>query len=420
MSIDDMMSLRGVGGASISPNGALVVYQVSAWEHPAAVPAKGDTARGDKHEMRSHLWLVSTDGSQPARQLTFSERGESQPAWSPDGSTIAFLSSRGTATGDDQPRSQIYLLRFDGGEAQKLSDVKEGVTGFSWSPDGKRIAFLSTDSLPKETEAARKRRDDAQVFEGDLRLSHVFTIDVATKQTKELVHTAQYTVRGAPDWSPDGTRLAYLTSPTTLIRDERRAAFIVDANSGALQKIDPGPDMHVQNSPQWSPDGRTLAFTTLKQTHRALADSMMEREIANDHLILWDVAAKHGKDVASADFDNSPGALTWSPDGQSLYFTAGTGVWSSAFRFDVASGKYNQLTRNQIVRGVTFSKDGKRVAMILDSPMTPGEVHVTDNAFSAPRRLTNTNPQLADIALGESEVISWKSSDGQTVEGVLL
>ena len=420
MSIDDMMSLRGVGGASISPNGALVVYQVSAWEHPAANAAKGDTAKGDKHEMRSHLWLVSTDGSQPARQLTFSERGESQAAWSPDGSTIAFVSSRGTATGDEQPRAQIYLLRFDGGEAQKLTDSKEGVTGFSWSPDGKRIAFLSTDSLPKDTEAARKRRDDAQVFEGDLRLSHVFTIDVATKQTKELVHTTQYTVRGAPDWSPDGTKLAYLTSPTTLIRDERRAAYIVDVNSGVVQQIDPGPDTHVQNSPQWSPDGRTLAFTTLKQTHKALADSMMEREIANDHLILWDVAAKRGKDVASAEFDNSPGALTWSPDGQSLYFTAGTGVYSSAFRFDVASGKYNQLTRNQLVRGVTFSKDGKRVAMLLDSPMTPAEVHVTDNTFTAPRRLTNTNPQLANIALGESEVISWKSSDGQTVEGVLL
>src|ERR1044072_1460064 len=108
MTIDDMMALKSVGGPSISPNGALVVYQVSAWEHPSANAAKGDTALGDKHDMRSHLWLVPSDGSRPARQITFSERGESAPQWSPDGSAIAFVSARGTASGDDAPRPEIY------------------------------------------------------------------------------------------------------------------------------------------------------------------------------------------------------------------------------------------------------------------------------------------------------------------------
>src|SRR5689334_1274517 len=169
MTIDDMMALKNVGGAAISPNGAQIVYTVSAWEHPAANAAKGDTALGDKHEMRSHLWIVPTDGSKPARQITFSERGESQPQWSPDGSSIAFLSARGAASADEQPRPELYVLHLDGGEAEKITNAKEGVTGFSWSPDGRRIAFLSVDSLPKGTEAARKRRDDAQVYEGDFR-----------------------------------------------------------------------------------------------------------------------------------------------------------------------------------------------------------------------------------------------------------
>ena len=145
MTIDDMMALKNVGGAAISPNGAQIVYTVSAWEHPAANAAKGDTALGDKHEMRSHLWLVPTDGSRPARQITFSERGESQPQWSPDGSSIAFLSARGVAAADEQPRPELYVLHLDGGEAEKITSAKEGVTGFSWSPDGKRIAFLSVD-----------------------------------------------------------------------------------------------------------------------------------------------------------------------------------------------------------------------------------------------------------------------------------
>lgn len=417
MSIQDMMAIKNVGAAQISPNGALVVYQVAAWEHPNANAAKGDTALGDKHEMRSHLWLVPSDGSRPARQITFSERGESQPQWSPDGSAIAFLSARGAAAGDEQPRPEIYVLRLDGGEAEKITEAKDGVTGFRWSPDGKRIAFLSVDTLSKSLEAARKRRDDPQVYEGDFRLSHVWVVDVGTKKESELVHTTQYTVRGAPDWSPDGRKLTYVTTPTTLLRDERRNAFIVDAITGAAERIDAGAD--VETTPMWSPDGRTLAFTTLQQTHPMVPDSMPWREEFDAHLVLYDVASKRPRDV-SAGFDDSPGALTWSPDGRSLYFTAEDRVYISAYRFDVASGKYARLTERQLIRGVSFDKNGTRVAMVIGTSMNPGDVYSSDASFNAPRKLTESNPQLADIALGESEVVTWKSSDGQEVEGVLL
>ena len=417
LTIDDMMALKNVGGVAMSPSGALVVYTLSGWEHPNATPAKGDTAIGDKHEVRSHLWLVPADGSRPARQLTFSERGETQPAWSPDGSTIAFLSARGAASGDEQPRAQIHLLRLEGGEAEKLTDGKEGVTGFSWSPDGRRIAFLSVDSLPKNSEAARKRRDDPQVYEGDFRLSHVWVIDVGSKKATELVHTTRFTVRGSPDWSPDGKRIAYLTTPTTLLRDERRTAFIVDAATGAAEPIVASAD--VQGTPQWSPDGRTLAFTTLKQTHPMVPDSMPFREILNSHLVLYDVAAKRERDM-SPGFDNSPGALKWSADGRTITFTAGDRVYSSVFRFDVASGKYAQLTQRQLIGGLSFDKSGARAAMTIATSTAPAAVYSSDASFASPRKLTDHNPQLTAIALGESEVVSWKSSDGQEVEGVLL
>ena len=109
---DDLMRIKGVGGVAISPNGERVLYTVSAWEHPNA---KGDTALGDKHERRSHLWVVPYAGG-AARQLTSSERGESQPQWSPDASTISFVSARGTAVGEDAPKPQIWLLPADGGD----------------------------------------------------------------------------------------------------------------------------------------------------------------------------------------------------------------------------------------------------------------------------------------------------------------
>ena len=306
---------------------------------------------------------------------------------------------------------------MEGGEAEKLTDGKEGVTGFSWSPDGRRIAFLSVDSLPKNSEAARKRRDDPQVYEGDFRLSHVWVIDVGSKKATELVHTTRFTVRGSPDWSPDGKRIAYLTTPTTLLRDERRTAFIVDAATGAAEPIVASAD--VQGTPQWSPDGRTLAFTTLKQTHPMVPDSMPFREILNSHLVLYDVSAKRERDM-SPGFDNSPGALKWSADGRTITFTAGDRVYSSVFRFDVASGKYAQLTQRQLIGGLSFDKSGARAAMTIATSTAPAAVYSSDASFASPRKLTDHNPQLTAIALGESEVVSWKSSDGQEVEGVLL
>ncbi len=417
MSIDDIMSMKTVSAPAISPNGATVVFAVSGWEHPNA---KGDTAKGDRHEVRSHVWLAPTDGSRPARQVTFGERGESAPAFSPDGSTIAFLTARGvTASGSDTPRAQVWLLSLAGGEAEKLTDAKEGVSAFSWAPDGKSIAFVSGDSVPKDEEARRARHDDPQQYEGDQHFSHAWVVDIATKKMRELAASNSYTVSGGVDWSPDATRLAISTRVSTLIRDERRGAYIVTVATGALTPIEGGAA--IQGTPQWSPDGRTLAFTTLTQSHAAHADGMMEREQKNTHLALYDVASGKTRDVYNqTQFDADAGALHWSPDGKRILFTAGDRVWTDVYAFDLATTTYRQLTNHQIVGGLSQSKDGSKVVIGAQSSMSPTDVYVTDAMFASPRRLTTMNAQLDNIALGESEVITWKSSDGWEVEGVLL
>ncbi len=416
MSLNDIMAMKNVGAPAISPDGKLVVYTVNAWEHPNA---KGDTALGDKHDMRSHIWLVASDGSAPARQLTFSERGESQPAWSPDGSMIAFVSARGAAAaGEDGPTPQVHVLRLVGGEAEKITSVRDGVGAFAWSPDGRTIAFLSTDSLTRAVEAQRKRRDDPQVYEGDQRLSHLWVVDVATKKERELVHSTRFTIRGAPDWSSDSRRFTMLTVPSTLTRDERRTAYIVDAATGSMKEIEAGGE--VQQTPKWSPDAATLAVLVLAQSHKPHGDSMMERELRNEHLVLYDVASGKARDVSSPNFDNSPGAPIWSRDGRGIYFTAGDRVWSSVYHFDVASGAYHKLTNHELVRGLSFSRDGSRVAMLIESGEAPNDIYVGDASFAKPTQLTRANPQLDGIALGRTEVMTWKSTDGQEVEGVLL
>ena len=417
MTLDDIMALRNVGGPAISPTGTHVAFTVSGWEHPNA---KGDTAKGDRHDVRSHVWLVPTDGSAQPRQLTFSERGEGAPSWSPDGTIIAFTSARGTAAaGADAPRSQLYFLPLAGGEAEKISDAKDGVGAYTWSPDGKSIAYVSTDSLPKDEEARRARRDDPQTFEGDMRFSHIWVLDVATHKARELVHSTSFTVSGAPAWSPDGTRLSYLTVPTTLVRDERRNAFVVNVATGVSTPVNAGAP--VEGAPQWSPDGRTLAFTTLAQTHKPHGDGMMEREQRSSHLTVYDVAAGTARDLYDAkQFDDSPGAPRWSTDGKRILFSAGDRSWTSVYTYDLAAASYKKITSKQLIGAISFTKDGSRAAITMQSSMEPSDVYFTDASFASPRRLTRLNAQLDALSLGETEVITWKSTDGQEVEGILL
>jgi dipeptidyl aminopeptidase/acylaminoacyl peptidase len=408
----DVMRMKSVGGVALSPDGQRVLYTVSAWEHPNA---KGDTALGDRHDRRSHVFLVSAAGG-AARQLTYGERGESQPSWSPDGKTIAFVTARGAATGDEGPRPQIWLLPADGGEARALTTVRDGVVGYTWSPDGKQIALLTPDTLTREQEAKRRRRDDPQVYEGDFRLNHIWIVDVVTGAARKLTSGA-YTVNAAPSWSPDSRWLAFQGSPTPMIRDERHDAYLVDVASGKVEAVTTTHD--VDSPPQFSPDGKTLAFTMVPHEFAPHKDGVMPRTIRNARLMTYDVATKQFTNHARKDFDVSASAVRWSPDGKALWFSASDRVYQTLFAYDLASKTYARRTKEVLVGGVSADQAGTRLAMILASSTVPGEVYLQEGN-GAPRRLTTTNSWLAERTLGEQRVITWKSSDGREVEGVLL
>src|SRR5262249_20831939 len=152
---------------------------------------KSEPDKGDKPpELRSHVWMVPSDGSSAGRQLTTSERGESQPEWTPDGRGITFVSARGAAAtpaaGAEGPKARIWLMRLGGGEPKKLTDAKESITQYKWSTDGKKIAYLCRNPLAKEEEDRRKRKDDARVFEGDFQQPHLWVLDVAASKATQV------------------------------------------------------------------------------------------------------------------------------------------------------------------------------------------------------------------------------------------
>src|SRR5262245_5328304 len=127
---DDVLNIKAVQAPQLSPDGRMVIYTVREW-----------VDEQDKKEARTHIWKVSTDGATPARQITFGDKGESLPQFSPDGKFITFVSARGGA----EAKAQIYVMPLEGGEAWKLTDSKESVSSYSWAPDSVQIAFVSVD-----------------------------------------------------------------------------------------------------------------------------------------------------------------------------------------------------------------------------------------------------------------------------------
>jgi dipeptidyl aminopeptidase/acylaminoacyl peptidase len=412
VTFDDVMKVKAVGGPVISPDGTQVIYTVRSWE-----PNK------ELMEARTHIWKAATNASAPARQITFGEKGESQPQWSPDGKSISFVATRpstslGAGGTGDEAKAQIYVMRADGGEAWKLTDSRENVSSYSWAPDSAHVAYVAVDSRSADEDANIKKRDDERVFEGDFRFNHAWVIDVATKEATRITSGTGYTVAGAPSWAPDSRKFVFGAGTTPMLRDNRRDIYIADIAAKQIEKISPNFGSDAQ--PKWSPDGKLITWVSEPDNAGPIPDGTATSMVMKARLMMYDVTAKTIKDVSAPNFDTDAGNPTWTAEGKRVTFVAGRRAYNEAFAYDITSGAYSQLSQRRTLNGQSVSTDGKTIVVTMDSPSSSTEVFATDPSYSSFRQLTNHNPQIAELALGETEVITWKSTDGVEVEGVVL
>jgi dipeptidyl aminopeptidase/acylaminoacyl peptidase len=359
------------------------------------------TASVSESSTDSDVWLVATAGGDAVR-LTTSKKNDSSPRWSPDGKRLAFLSAR-------EEKPQIFLISPFGGEAERLTESKSGVQAFQWSPDGRRIAYVAQQEPTPEEEKRQKEKDDAIVVDKNFKFSRVWVIDLQTKKATELVKS-DYVVSD-PQWSPDGRQIAYTAVPTPKADDGSLSdIYILDVDSGKQRKLadNDGPD----SSARWSPDGRRIAYLT-----RDMKGGLLGQ------LRLAVIASEGGAArLLSESFQYQPGSISWSPDGRFINFNSSVRTTSQMFSVPASGGEARQLSKIAgVLSAPTFSRDGSRVAFTKADLNTPADVYVSKSSdIAAAVRLTNHNPEVSGLALGKGEVITWKSKDGMEIEGLLI
>src|SRR5262249_17726913 len=340
------------------------------------------------------IWLVAATGGDPVR-LTASNKRDVEPRWSPDSKRLAFISNR------DDNKAQIFVISPFGGEAQKLTDSKTAVQSFAWSPDGRRIAYTAQQEPTAEEEKKQKDKDDTIVVDQNHKMSRIWIIDVDTKKATELVK-GDYSASDL-QWSPDGKTIAYVTVPTPKADDGNVTdIWTVDVESRKTRKLtgNEGPD----SAPRWSPDGLQIAYLSRDEKNGLLGQL---------HLTIMSADGSAIREVAAA-FKYQPGPASWAPNGGTIYFVSTVGTASERFGVPASGGEPRQISNiNGVISQTTFSKDGSIGAFTRSDIQHTADVYVTRSLASFnPVQLTNHNPQLSGFELGRGEVIRWKGKDG--------
>jgi dipeptidyl aminopeptidase/acylaminoacyl peptidase len=396
MSLIDMLEVPTVNEPRLSPDGKQVVFTVS----------KADWKANNRV---THLWRINADGTGLV-QLTNGQRNESAPAWSPDGTRIAFITQRAGSESEEAGQvAQIFLINNSGGEAEQLTRHETAVMDLTWGPRGDCIYFRAAEPKAAKQKAREKAKDDVYAFDENFRQVHLWKISLADK--KELRITQGDFSINSYSLSRDGTKAVLSRGPSPLYGDQdQNELYLMDVSGSNPVRLT--HNRIEEEMAAISPDNSRVLFV-------AGANERFETYYNNK---LFLVAAGGGEArYALKDFPYPIDWVRWSKDGKSFLAICNLGVTSQFFRIDPESGEYLQLSEgDHVVGGDTYCPAQDKDAFTLSHPQAPAEVYLFDAASRVRRRITHVCDYIGhDFMLPKEERIRWRGSDGVTVEGIL-
>lgn len=465
----DQQRMRSAGGAAVSPDGKWVLYTVT-------------TPDWKEARTQSDVYLVSAErGLESTRQLTFTrDKNEANPRWLPNGQAFVFSSNR-EAPSAQAAQQQLFVMRPDGGEARRITDAKEGVSTFAiasdgrslvyrtgksdeeqlyaltvadivagtpvdslkpvqltrhttgvglwrFSPDARRIYFITADTVDKDEKARVEKKFTVNVRNAEAPVSSLWAVDLGSvsgpaRPATRLTRDTSYAITGFT--ISDDSRYVGFTGVANN-RYKRNITeqgiygdlYLLDTQGGAIERLTNNAETS-EGGFSFSPDSKWMAFSA--------SDDMSAYNMKNARVYLRAVADKGATwRKLGSDLDGDVSVGWWSRDGRTIYFNEGWRATNQLFALDVASGRVKQLTDLKATVNVSEDPDTRRLLVNYSDPMTPPTTYTVSSIADVAARdkwiqLTDANPWIRQqIALGEQSEVTWKSKDGKMVSGVLV
>jgi dipeptidyl aminopeptidase/acylaminoacyl peptidase len=457
MTFLDMQHMRQVSSPAPSPDGRWLLYTLS-------------TPDWKEAKRYTDVYLVSLQQGVPStRQMTFTkDKNETSPKWSRDGRFFAFLSNR-EAPEDASSRNQLYMMRSDGGESQRLTDTKEGVSdfGFSrdgkwlayrtgksgeeqlfalpvagietataetltkhptgvgtwqWAPDSRRIYFATPDSIDPDEKSRREKKFTVNIRNPETPVSSLWALELDSRSTKRLTEGGAYsvddfTISSDGKWvgfrglSPDRYRRGI--TQENLYSDQ----YLLETATGHVERLTTNTEVG-EGGLSFSPDSRWIAFSA--------PDDMEQYTMTSTRAYVRAIGDR-GKPFRKigTTFDGDVSVGFWAADAGTLYFNEGIKATNQVVALDVARNTARPLTEEKGSVSVEQDKETGVLLLSYSDGTTPNTLFTIDTVANAStrsswRQLTDPNPQVRGFALGQQEEITWKSKDGTMVGGVLV
>ena len=402
----DLLGVRDITSVQLSPDGSEVVYVVRE-------PHLGENRYAET------IWRMPAAGARPPRRLTDSEK-DSAPQWSPSGDRIGLLSTR------DGVR-QVWVLDVASGAVQKVTSAAAGVRSYTWSPDGRHIAFIAASAkgvgatVDNRRAAVIDKREFVvyrllrnQLFEEQAERPHLWTVDLSSRTARQLTHDVRVI---SSRWAPDSKSIIATVTPD-LPQYATASSVLRVTLDGTVTTVLQG-----ERGDDWN---RAIAFADAGAspdgTHLLIRRSVRaDRWSALDDLQILAGDSGRPKPLTSgADLELYGAELHWARPEEIVLENAIRGN-RGLFTISVANGTTKPLmwSDTEDSSAFSFSRDGRVAAFVRQSHQRAPEVYVARAPFTSAQKLTSINEQLNARQLAPTRRVTWMAPDGVRVEGWL-